>query len=45
MMFNLGQFAEESWRRVRGFDYLAKVITGIRFKDGIEATEVDKGGA
>ena len=23
---------------VRGFDYLAKVITGVTFKDGIETT-------
>jgi hypothetical protein len=32
----LGQCAEQNWRKLRGFDYLAKVITGIRFKDGIE---------
>ncbi len=39
MMFKLGQCAEENWRRLRGFDYLAKVITGVKFKDGIEETE------
>jgi putative transposase len=38
MMFKLGQCAEKHWRRLRGFDYLAKVITGVRFKDGIEVT-------
>lgn len=38
MMFKLGQCAEKNWRRLRGFDYLAKVITGVRFKDGIEVT-------
>jgi putative transposase len=27
---------------LRGFNYLAKVITGIKFKDGIEVTEVDQ---
>jgi len=38
MMFKLGQCAEKNWRRLRGFDYLAKVIIGVRFKDGIEIT-------
>ena len=42
MMFKLGQCAEKKWRRLRGFDYLAKVIIGIRFKDGVEVTEVDQ---
>ena len=39
MMFKLGQCAEQNWRKLRGFDYLAKVITGVTFKDGIEATK------
>jgi transposase-like protein len=39
MIFKLGQEAEKSWRRIRGFDHLAKVITGVRFKDGIEVNE------
>ncbi len=38
MMFKLGQCAEENWRKLRGFDYLAKVITGVKFTDGIETT-------
>ena len=38
MMFKLGQCAEENWRKLRGFNYLAKVITGVKFTDGIEAT-------
>lgn len=41
MMFKLGMCAEENWRRIRGFHYLAKVITGVRFKDGIEDVESD----
>ena len=41
MMFKLGQCAEMKWRRLRGFDYLTKVITGVKFKDGLEVTEVD----
>lgn len=36
MIFKLGMAAEKRWRRIRGFDYIAKVITGVRFKDGVE---------
>ena len=36
MIFKLGECAHKNWRRQRGFSYLAKVITGVRFKDGIE---------
>ena len=36
MIFKLGECAHKTWRRQRGFSYLAKVITGVRFKDGIE---------
>ncbi|MFT6121229.1 MAG: transposase-like protein [Yoonia sp.] len=36
MIFKLGQCAEQNWRKLRGFDYLAKVITGVTFKDRIE---------
>jgi putative transposase len=39
MIFKLGQCAEQNWRRLRGFDYLAKVITGVKFTDGIEMTK------
>ncbi len=42
MMFKLSQCAEKKWRRLRGFDYLAKVITGVKFKDGIEVKEIDQ---
>ena len=45
MMFKLGQCAEKSWRRLRGFNYLAKVITGVKFKDGIEVTDVNQAAA
>jgi transposase-like protein len=38
MMFKLGTCAEQNWRKLRGFDYLAKVITGVTFREGIEAT-------
>ena len=36
MMFKLGQCAQKNWRRLRGFDDLAKVITGVKFNDGVE---------
>lgn len=42
MMFKLGLCAEKKWRRLRGFDYLAKVVTGIQFKDGVEVTTDDQ---
>ena len=40
MMFKLGQCAQKTWRRLRGFDYLAKLVVGIKFKDGIEVTQI-----
>ncbi|AGI69021.1 IS256-family transposase [Octadecabacter antarcticus 307] len=42
MMFKLGQCAEKNWRKLRGFDCLSKVITGVSFKDGIETTNPDQ---
>ena len=39
MMFKLGQCAQKKWRRLRGFNYLAKVITNVQFKDGIEVIQ------
>ena len=39
MIFKLGQCAEQNWRKLRGFDTLAKVITGVKLKDGIKATK------
>ena len=45
MMFKLGQCAQKNWNRLRGFDDLAKVITGVKFNDGIEVTNVDQAAA
>jgi hypothetical protein len=42
MMFKLGQRGSKKRRRLRGFDYLAKVVTGIKFKDGVELTQVNQ---
>lgn len=42
MMSKLSQCAELNWRRLRGFNYLAKVIDGVPFKDGIEINKSDQ---
>ena len=42
MMFKLGQCAEQNWRKLRGFSYLANVIEGVPFKDGIEMEKTDQ---
>jgi len=42
MMYKLGQCAQENWRRLRGFNSLGKVITGVKFKDGIEVGKIDE---
>ena len=36
MIFKLGMCAEKNWRRLNGFKLLGKVITGVKFKNGIE---------
>lgn len=45
MMFKLGMCAEERWRKLRGFEQLAKVITGVKFRDGEEVTAVNQDAA
>ncbi|HEB78623.1 MAG TPA: IS256 family transposase, partial [Methylothermaceae bacterium] len=30
--------AEKRWRRIRGFNDLAKVINGVKFRDGVEVS-------
>jgi len=42
MLFKFGQCADKRWGRLRGFDYLAKVVTGIKFNDVIEVTADDQ---
>jgi len=42
MMFKLGQCAQKKWRKLRGFDYLGKVIRGVQFKDGVEVTSYEQ---
>ena len=36
MLFKLAQSAEKRWRRLRGFQFLEKVIQGVSFQDGVE---------
>ncbi|MHB8742106.1 MAG: IS256 family transposase [Sulfuricaulis sp.] len=38
-VFKLGKVAEQHWRKFNGFAYLAKVITGVRFRDGVEVCD------
>lgn len=36
MIFKVGMSAETQWRKLRGFESLAKVIHGVQFRDGVE---------
>jgi transposase-like protein len=38
-VFKLALAAEESFRRLKGFPHLAKVLAGVRFVDGVENSE------
>ncbi len=40
MIFKLGLCAERSWRRLRGFAWLAKVVEGVKFRDRVEVQNV-----
>lgn len=39
MIYKLGMSAEKRWQRIRGFSHLAKVIRGVKFKDGMEMND------
>lgn len=41
MLFKMIQTAQNSWRRLNGQNQLPKVKTGIKFTDGIEASQKD----
>ena len=45
MIYKMERCAEKSWRRLRGFRYLAKVIEGVQFNDGIELIEDSRAAA
>ena len=40
MVFKLVMAASKTWRRLKGRNHLPKVINGVKFTDGIEATEI-----
>jgi putative transposase len=42
MIFKMGQCAEQNWRKLRGFRHLAKVVEGVRFRDGVEESKTDE---
>ncbi len=37
MVFKLAEAAQKGWRRLNGYEYLADVLSGVRFIDGIKA--------
>src|SRR6202022_2790096 len=39
MVFKLGLEAQKHWRRLNGPELVAKVVTGLKFVDGEEATQ------
>ena len=44
-VYKLGMCAAKRWRRIRGFNHLAKVITGVKFKDGVEVKDSSRNAA
>ena len=36
MVFQLARVAEKHWRRLNGYELLARVIAGVKFVDGVE---------
>ena len=42
MVFKLSKSAEQRWLKLRGAEMIAKVITGVQFKDGIEVKGSDR---
>ena len=42
MIFKLGRCAEKNWKKLRGFRYLAEVIEGTQFKDGMAVKNKDQ---
>jgi len=40
MVFKLLNAASKTWRRLKGTNQLPKLITGVRFQDGIEVIQV-----
>lgn len=39
MVFKLLQSAQKRWKRIKGFNLLAEVITGVKFKNGVRVSD------
>ena len=39
MVFKLAREAEKTWRKLNGYELIAKVISGVRFEDRMEVLE------
>ena len=39
MVYKLAKEAEKQWRKLRGYELISKLISGIKFKDGEEILE------
>jgi len=40
MIYKLDLSAERSWRRLRAFEWPAKIVDGVKFHDGVEVQNV-----
>jgi transposase-like protein len=45
MVFKLVMAASKTWRRLKGRNHLPKIIEGVKFTDGVEATEQTRNAA
>jgi len=41
MAFKLSKCAEKRWRKIRGFKFLAEVVRGVKFIDGVKQADQD----
>jgi transposase-like protein len=41
-VFKLAQSAEQRWQKLRGAEMIAKVITGVQFRNGVEVPKKDR---
>ena len=41
-VFKLAQSAEQRWQKLRGAEMIAKVVTGVQFRNGVEVLKKDR---
>ena len=41
-VFKLAQSAEQRWQKLRGAELIAKVVTGVQFRNGVEVPKKDR---